>query len=143
METITCPSCGKQDRFEEFLFSADEFCECDFPLFWAPGSERIARFEPVEAATARMPGESGVEPHGSKDCPTCRELNDRRATHCVHCGTDLYPQPVPVMDVPPPPPPRPVPIVKPVPWWVPFQWWFVAAGIALGVGALWFLVTQL
>ena len=57
---------------------ADEFCTtCDFPLFWAPGAQRLP---PMAAITPIDPdpelGSSRVDQATTVACPSCDQITE-------------------------------------------------------------------
>lgn len=78
--TISCPRCARQTTLSTPMQrSADEFCaECDFPLFWAPASDRAESGSGELRDTERLPDAScarcGMDnPVGSRFCNVCGE----------------------------------------------------------------------
>lgn len=141
MPDIVCPECGHEASFVAIRRSSDEFCpQCDYPLFWAPAAVPMATPGSSNLATLRrLPGAGGRQRVGSKVCPECGELNPVTETHCIRCGSDLDPKPLPeptpepirTVMLPPPPAPPPEP-TRP--------WWVIPALVVLGVLNVVFLI---
>jgi len=117
MPELTCPECGLVTNLPTIRKAADEFCQhCDFPLFWARASLKIATPTSTSGATLRrLPGAGGRVVVGTKVCPNCGELNGMAEAFCTRCAADLDPKPPEPAPAPPPPAPAPPPPPPPPP----------------------------
>ena len=94
-----CPGCGTPTEHVALLMDADEFCTtCDFPLFWAPGAQRLP---PMAAITPIDPdpelSSSRVDQATTVACPSCDQITELDASalrtadgFCAACDFPLW-----------------------------------------------------
>lgn len=79
---ISCPRCARESTLATPMQrSADEFCvACDYPLFWAPVSERTESGFEEPRGTEQLPDGS---------CERCGRENPPGSRFCNVCGEQL------------------------------------------------------